>query len=131
PYLHRVMVQRLRVSIPSSLPLPLITATVLIFACYLFAAYLLRPADIQEFLLRENGIARISLVAGVILIGMYFSHLYDDIHVRSRLLLIQQISLALGIAFLVQALASYSQSSVLLNKWMMMWGSLTLLIVLT
>jgi lipopolysaccharide/colanic/teichoic acid biosynthesis glycosyltransferase len=124
------MVRLFRVSVPSSLLLLLITETILLFACYGCAAFLLRRADFSDFIFTENGIARIALVVGVILLAMYFSHLYDDIQVRSRLLLLQQISLALGIAFLVQAVASYGQSAVLLNKWMMMWGSLALLIVL-
>src|SRR4029077_12090540 len=55
--------------------------------------------------------------------------LYDNYRIRSRTLLIQQFCLVLGIAFLVQALLSYGRWDIILPKWMMVYGSLMVLLV--
>ena len=48
----------------------------------------------------------------------------------SRIYLAQQVSLALGGAFLLQAVLGYGHSTLQLNKWTMVFGSLLVLLVL-
>ena len=42
-----------------------------------------------------------------ILLGLFFEDLYERIHVKSRVLLLQQLSLVLGIALLIQGIIGY------------------------
>jgi exopolysaccharide biosynthesis polyprenyl glycosylphosphotransferase len=58
---------------------------------------------------------------------LYFSDLYERFRVRSRVTLLQQYCLVLGVAFLFQALLSYARWDVVLPKWMMVYGSLGVL----
>ena len=124
------MFRLFRVSVPSSLVVLLVSEIALIFGCYGLATYLVFGGGIAGYLLNGFGLARIASIAAIILLVLYFNNLYDDFRVRSRVLLLQQISMALGIAFLLQAVASYGQSGILLQKWIMMWGSLMLLVLL-
>jgi len=50
---------------------------------------------------------RISVATFSILIGLYFQDLYDDLRVMSRIRVVQQFVMAVGIAFLVQATSTY------------------------
>src|SRR5438128_1285804 len=43
----------------------------------------------------------------MILIGLYLQDLYTDIYVKSRVVLLQQLCLAVGIAFLLQGTLAY------------------------
>jgi sugar transferase (PEP-CTERM system associated) len=55
---------------------------------------------------------------------MYFQDLYTNLRIRSRLVLFQQTGLALGCAFLIQALLVYlRQDDLILPAWLMIWGS--------
>ncbi len=95
----------------------------LIIASYLAAFYLegamsggaaaIGPADWQ----------RILVLAGVILAGMYFRRLYADIRTRSRILLFQELSLVMGIAFIAEALLSYGNLDWALGRAILLPGS--------
>ena len=74
--------------------------------------------------------AAVSLVVGCVMLGIYFHDLYEDFRVRSRMLLLQQTSLVLGMAFVLQAALSYGRSSYLLPKWLMVYGSVGVLLLL-
>jgi len=63
-------------------------------------------------------------------VGLYFQDLYEHLRTRSRIYLLQQVSLVLGAGFLLQAVFNYGRSTLLLNKWTMMYGSLLVLVVL-
>lgn len=118
-----MMVRLFRVAIPSSILALLLSETILVFSCYVMAAYWTLDFSGEVFLLDEGGWWRIALVAGLIVLGLYFSDLYDNYRVRSRVALIQQYSLVIGVAFLAQALLSYGRWDVILPKWMMVYGS--------
>ena len=47
------------------------------------------------------------LVLLSILVGLHFHDLYSQIHVKSRIVLIQQLCLVMGVAFLTQGLIAY------------------------
>lgn len=73
----------------------------------MLASYLIFPADPADYLLYEGGLQSISLVIISILVGLYLHDLYSDIVLKSRIILLQQLCLVMGIAFLVQGLVSY------------------------
>jgi lipopolysaccharide/colanic/teichoic acid biosynthesis glycosyltransferase len=124
------MIRLFKVSIPSSSLVLVLSDAILLFSCYLFAAWLVIDVPLVKFLFEESGYWHIAFVMAVIMLGLYFSDLYEDYQVRSRIELIQQFCLALGIAFLLQSLVSYAQWGVLLPKWVMVYGSLMALVVL-
>jgi len=124
------MIRLFRVSIPSSAVVLVISDAVLLFSCYLFAAWLTIDVPLVKFLFEESGYWHIAFVMAIIMLGLYFNDLYEHYQVRSRIELIQQFCLALGIAFLLQSLVSYAQWGVLLPKWAMVYGSLLALVVL-
>ena len=107
-----------------------VSETVLLFACYAFAGIWTAYLPLEIFLLDDNGFWRIGLVVAVLVAGLYFSDLYEDFRIKSRLLLVQQTSVMLGIAFVLQAVLSYGRSGLLLPKWMMVYGSSLVLVAL-
>src|SRR5580704_16387430 len=124
------MIRLFKVSIPSNVIALVVSEIVLVFSCYLLAAYLTFDIAPDVFLLDDGGLWHIALVVAVIILGIYFHDLYEDFRIRSELLLLQQISLVLGMAFVLQAALSYARSSYLLPKWLMVYGSAGVLVLL-
>src|ERR1700693_5577298 len=56
------------------------------------------------YFLYEGGLERLLLVAATILLAMYFYHLYADVRVRSRVVLLQKLCEVFGIAMVAQSL---------------------------
>jgi sugar transferase (PEP-CTERM system associated) len=123
------MIRLFRVSVPSSVVALVLSEIILIFSCYVLAAYWTLDFSTDIFLLDDGGWSHILLVVGLVVLGLYFHDLYDNYRIRSRILLIQQFCLVLGVAFLVQALLSYGRWDIILPKWMMVYGSLLVLLV--
>ncbi len=124
------MVRLFKVSIPTSVIMLVLSETVLLFACYAIAAAWTLDYSVQIFLWDENGAWRIAMVVAVVVIGLYFNDLYEEIKITSRILLVQQTSVMLGVAFVLQAVLSYGRSSLLLPKWSMVYGSAMVLAAL-
>ena len=125
------MIRLFRVFVPTSVLALLISEAILITFCYVFAAFFTLDNDPEIFLLYENGLWRIGIVAGSIMLGVYFHDLYWQFRIKSRLVLIQQFCFVLGIAFLSQALLSYLHlPNWTLPKWLMIGGSALVLILL-
>ena len=123
------MIRLFQVSIPSSVLALILSETALVFACYIAAAYWALEFSADVFLMQAGGLWRIALVAVLIVLGLYFNDLYESFRVRSRIALLQQYCLVLGVAFLVQALLSYGRWDVVLPKWMMLYGSIGVLVL--
>ena len=88
--------------------LPLFVSELLLIASsFLVATFLILNVDPMVFLLADNGLLRLGLAAASILFGLYFEDLYTKIYIKSRVLLIQQLSLVTGIALLIQGLIGY------------------------
>src|SRR4030081_3849716 len=130
------MIRLFRVFVPSSVLGPLVLELLLIYACYIAGAYCLyyfitADFDPSGYLLYDGGLVRISLVAGCVMIGIYFHDLYTKFRIKSRILLVQQLCLVLGIAFLTQALLTYlKHPEWTLPKWLMIFGSSLILVLL-
>src|SRR6188768_348800 len=109
------MIRLFRVSIPASVLVLVLSDAVLLMACYVLAATFALNAQLDPwFYIRyDNGWVQILFVVAIIQIGFYFMDMYDDLRIRSRILLIHQLFLLLGIAFLVQAILGYSKSTLL------------------
>lgn len=125
------MVRLFRVFVPTSVLALLISETILIFSCYVLASLFTLDTDPAVYLLDEGGLTRIALVVGCVMFGLYFHDLYTQFKIQSRTLLLQQVCLVLGIAFLTQALLTYLKlPGWILPKYLMMLGSSLVLVLL-
>jgi lipopolysaccharide/colanic/teichoic acid biosynthesis glycosyltransferase len=101
------MIRLFRVFVPVG-ALALLFSEILITAsCFLVVAFLILSVDPLVFLFNDKGLQRIAVVVASILFGLFFEDLYERIYVKSRVLLLQQLSLVLGIALLIQGIIGY------------------------
>ena len=84
------------------------------------------------FLLYDNGLLQIGLVVAGVLVGLQLNKLYVQVGVRSKILLVQQLCLTLGVTFLLESLLSYLRvpELVLAPRFMMLGSALTLVVLL-
>src|SRR5689334_22183634 len=142
------MIRLLRVFIPAGTLALLVSEILLatgafVVACYLTIGY---PADPTDYLLYGvlvlsdgptphtaetiHGIESIDIVVLIILIGLYMHDLYSDIFVKSRIMLLQQLCLVMGMAFLMQGMISYVNRGLRIPLRVMALGSLFAMLVL-
>jgi sugar transferase (PEP-CTERM system associated) len=95
------------VFIPTRILALVISETLLILTSFILACYFVLPVDPAAYLLYDGGLWNIALVLATILIGLYLSDLYSEIQVRSHVVLLQQLCLVMGIAFLTAGFISY------------------------
>lgn len=130
------MRQLFRAFIPASVIGLAASEAILIFLSYLFAEWLvihfLNPyIDMSIYLLDEGGIFQISVVVICLMLGLYFQNLYSNIRVKSTTLLLQQVCLLVGLAFLLQALFAYVRHPEWsLPRWTMICGSVLAIVVI-
>lgn len=109
----------------------LVPETILIFSCYIVASYWSGGTDPTVFLFYDNGLLQIALVVAGVLVGLQLNKLYVQVGVRSKILLVQQLCLTLGITFLWESLLSYLRApELVLAPSTMLYGSALTLVVL-
>jgi sugar transferase (PEP-CTERM system associated) len=123
------VIRLFRVFIPASVVALLISEIVLILGCYVLALYFL-GIDPAFYLFEESNYWKFLVVAAVIIVGLYFQDLYGDLRIVSNILLVQQVCLSVGLALLISAFIGYIDQNALLGRWMMMIGSLGVVILL-
>ena len=101
------MIRLFKVFIPAGTVTLLVSEILLITSAFVFATYLVLEVDPTVFLLYEGGLSRIALVVLSILLGLHFHDLYSQVYVKSRIVLMQQLCLVMGVAFLTQGLITY------------------------
>src|SRR5436190_18295501 len=117
------MVRLFRVSVPVGSLALLISEVVLVTSAFVIASYFTLEYDPTVFLLYDNGLLRILLVTASIVLGLHFHDLYTKIHVTSRIQLLQQLSMVMGVAFLAQGLISYARRTLRMPIHLMVPGS--------
>ena len=118
------MIRLFRVFVPASVVALLVSEFILIYACYLAAAFFVFRVDPQVFLVYDNGWLRIAVVVICLIVAVYFHDLYAHLRVKSRVLLYQQVGVVVGAAFLIQSLFAYGRlQSLILPTWLMIAGS--------
>jgi sugar transferase (PEP-CTERM system associated) len=123
------VIRLFRVFIPASVVALLISECLLILICYGLASYA-GGVDPEFYLVTEGNWWKVLVVAGVIIGGLYFQDLYTDLRVPSRLVLVQQVCLAVGCALLFMAFLGYLKHDYILGRWMMVTGSVAAIILL-
>jgi len=125
------MIRLFRVFVPSSVVALLISEVVLTYTCYVVATLIVLHEDPEVFLFYDNGWGRIALVVACLIVGVYLYDLYEQLRVKSRILLLQQTGVVVGAAFLAQALLGYLKlRDLLLPTWLMIAGSSMVFILL-
>ena len=117
------MIRLFRVFVPVGAVTLLISEILLIISAFVIASYIVLEVDPTDFLIYDGGLTRILLVLLTILAGLYFHDLYSKIYVQSKILLVQQLCLVMGVAFLLQGFMSYLDADLRVPIRLMMLGS--------
>jgi sugar transferase (PEP-CTERM system associated) len=117
------MIRLFKVFIPVGTLTLLVSEFLLVTSAFLLATYLTFDADPTVYLLEDGGLSRILLVVAAILIGLHLHDLYSQFHVHSRIVLVQQLCLVMGVAFLTQGLIAYLDASLRVPIRVMVVGS--------
>ena len=107
----------------------LISEIILVLACYTSALFLLVP-DPYFYLFDEDHWWKLLFVTGFIILALYLQDLYGDLRIISRILLVQQVCLAVGGALLAASLLGYIRAELLWGRWLMIVGSLSVIIII-
>ena len=116
------MIRLFRVFVPVGTLTLLISETLLIASAFLVAAFLVLEVDPTVFLLFDGGLVRMAVVVVTIVAGLYLQDMYSQYFVRSRIVLLQQLCLVMGAAFLLQGLISYFDRELRVPLRIMMAG---------
>jgi sugar transferase (PEP-CTERM system associated) len=117
------MIRLFRVFVPVGTLALLISEILLVTGSFILASYIILPADPGDYLLYEGGWESILVVMLSIVIGLYLHDLYSDIDLKSRIVLLQQLCLVMGIAFLIQGVVSYLDRNLRIPLRVMALGS--------
>ncbi len=118
-----------RVFIPASVVALLISEIALVLGCYLLALVVL-GLDPAFYLFEENNYWKLLLITGFIIMLLYYQDLYANLRISSRVVLVQQVCLAVGFALLLMALAGYLRPDILPGRWLMVLGSFGVVVTL-
>ena len=117
------MIRLFNVSIPPATFILLLFETALLSGSFLAATLLLSDLDPVDYLLNDYGLIALLLGVFSFLLGLHFQDLYAQIRVKSRVLLLQQLCMVTGIAFLTQGLISYLDRDLRVSVPVMLLGS--------
>jgi sugar transferase (PEP-CTERM system associated) len=125
------MIRLFRVFVPGSVIALVLSDAVLLYTCYVIATFVALEVDPQVFLLYDNGWARIAFVVLSLMGGLYFHDLYTDFRIKSKVLVIQQVGVSIGVVFLLEALLVYlGLQNLFVPASLMIAGSAVALILL-
>jgi sugar transferase (PEP-CTERM system associated) len=117
------MTRFFRVFVPATTVVLLVSEIMLITSAFVVAVYFVLDVDPWVNLIYDGGLVHLIPVLLTILVGMYLNDLYSQIYVKSRIVLLQQLCLVMGAAFLVQGLLSYISPGVRVSAHVMALGS--------
>lgn len=124
------MIRLFRVFIPASVVALLFSETVLVLACYFLASLFTLNPDPIFYLFVEGNIWKVLIVTACVILTLYFQDLYTELRITSRILLVQQVCLAVGCALLFMAFLGYLRPDFILGRWLTIVGSLGVIVFL-
>ena len=124
------VIRLFRVFIPTSVVTLLISEFLLVLGCFAVASLFTTYLSPYDYLFIAGNYWKVLLVAALIILGLYFQDLYSELRVVSRMLTVQQVCLSVGTALLVMAFFGYLSPVMLLGRWLVIVGSLAVVIVL-
>jgi len=117
------MTRIFRVFVPATAVVLLLSEILLITSAFIIAVYLTLDVDPWVNLIYDGGLMHLIPVLVTILVGMHFNDLYSQFYVKSRIVLLQQLCLVMGGAFVTQGLLSYIVPDLRVSAHVMAWGS--------
>ena len=117
------MTRIFRVFVPATTVVLLLSEILLITSAFIIAFYLTMDVDPWVNLVWDGGLMHLLPVLVTVLVGMHFNDLYSQFYVKSRIVLLQQLCVVMGGAFLVQGLLSYISPDMRVSAHVMAWGS--------
>jgi lipopolysaccharide/colanic/teichoic acid biosynthesis glycosyltransferase len=114
-------------SVPPSLVVLAICDFLLLAGCFALAASWTQISGALLYLSYEGGWAQIGVAVAATQLTLYFERVYEEIATLARMF--QRICLALGVAFLVQAILAYSRSRAVMPRWTMILGGVLVLVL--
>ncbi len=124
------MIRLFRVFIPVGTLTVLLCEFLLLSSSFVIACYLVLPFDPTIFLILDDGWIRLALVVLSLMAGLHFHDLYSSIRVQSRILLLQQLCMVVGIGLLLQGLIAYVNPNLRVPIRVMVLGSFLSLIAI-
>jgi exopolysaccharide biosynthesis polyprenyl glycosylphosphotransferase len=124
------MIRLFRVFVPGNVLALLASDTLLIASSFVLVTYAVMEVDPLPYLLYDFGLVRIFVMVLTILLGLHLQDCYSRFQVRSRIVLLQDLCVAMGWAFLLQGLISYLAPDLKAPLAVVLWGSLLALAVL-
>ena len=124
------MTRIFRVFVPATTVVLLISETLLITTAFIIAVYLTLDVDPWVNLIYDGGLMHLIPVLLTILLGMHFNDLYSQFYVKSRIVLLQQLCLVMGGAFMAQGLLSYVFPDLRVSAHVMAVGSAIAVVVI-
>jgi lipopolysaccharide/colanic/teichoic acid biosynthesis glycosyltransferase len=109
--------------LPSRVSGLLFSELLIVFSCYLAAAFAFVQGNTLIYLQTEDGWLRLLLVSISILLGIFVNNLYVRLRVESRVSLLLRLCNVIGIALIVQGLLAYLPSGLTLPRLVMLGGS--------
>jgi sugar transferase (PEP-CTERM system associated) len=117
------MIRLFRVFIPVGTLTVLLCELLLLMASFLVATYAFLPLDPTIWLTVDGGWLRLLVVLGSLVIGIHFHDLYSKIRIQSRIILLQQLCMVVGIGFLLQGSIAYVDPDLRVPLRVMIAGS--------
>jgi hypothetical protein len=123
------VIRLFRVFIPASVVALLLSEIILILGCYVLAIFFL-GLDPAFYLFDQGNYWKLLVVTSTTILGLYFQDLYGDLRITANVLLVQQVCLAVGLSLLISAFIGYLDPAALLGRYLMMYGSLGVVVLL-
>jgi len=124
------MLRLFQVFIPAGTVTVLFCELLLTISAFVLATYLVLPVDPTVFLFVDKGFIRIMIVIITIMAGLHFNDLYSRIRIQSRLLLLQQLCLVIGVCFLIQGFLAYLDADLRVPIRVMLAGNFMALVAI-
>jgi sugar transferase (PEP-CTERM system associated) len=124
------VIRLFKVFIPASVVALLLSEIFLIAVCYFGTSFFALGVDPYLYLIAEGNYWKILFLTICIVLGLYFQDLYGEFRIKSRLVLIQQVCMAVGCALLAMAFLGYLNTDLLLPRWLVIAGSACVIVVL-
>jgi exopolysaccharide biosynthesis polyprenyl glycosylphosphotransferase len=105
-----------RVFIPKSIVALIVCDFLLLAACFLIGATIVH-ADLELYLFYEDGLEAIAFAALSAMLGLYIQDFYTEFRIRSKVLLVQNLLLIIGVVFLAQAVLAYVYPGWVISRW--------------
>ncbi len=125
------MIRLFSIVVPARVFTLFVSEIVLLYACFLAAAFADSDiADVNLFLSYDSGVLRISIVVGLVILGLFFTNLYAEVRLRSRLALLQGLCVTFGAVFIGEGVIGYIDPSWIIPRKMMLAGTVLSMLIL-